>query len=125
MLHQTLMIVTGACRDGAHCLFDPELHDGPADGVESVQERAAREQVAREVCGSCPVWEQCIDYAVRVRPERGVWAGFTAVELATFLDADAQANSYGTGRPCLCQETGRPVAPTTINPSERSITHHE
>jgi hypothetical protein len=65
--------------DGAACRFDPELHDGP-DRVESAGERAARVQVAREVCVACPVLEECLDYVVRVRPERGVWGGFTAAE---------------------------------------------
>lgn len=62
------------------CLADPELHRGPA-GVESADERAARIDVAREVCQSCPVAAECLTYALRTRPERGVWAGFTAEQI--------------------------------------------
>lgn len=70
--------------DAAGCRFDPELHDGP-DRIESAAERAAREQVARDVCAACPVRAECLDYAVRVRPVRGVWAGFTPAQLPGFV----------------------------------------
>jgi hypothetical protein len=78
-----------ALRDGlpeeAACWFDPELHDGP-DRTESAGERAAREAVAVEVCVGCPARSDCLDYAARVCPERGVWAGFPASELAVFAE---------------------------------------
>jgi WhiB family redox-sensing transcriptional regulator len=69
--------------DGAECRFDPELHTGPdpLTAVESPDERAAREDVAREVCQSCPVAATCLAYALRAKPERGVWAGFTADQI--------------------------------------------
>ncbi|QXJ22525.1 WhiB family transcriptional regulator [Actinomadura graeca] len=66
---------------GAQCRFDPELHTGPA-GEETPGERAARELVAVEVCESCPLRGACLEVALRIRPEFGVWAGFTAPELA-------------------------------------------
>ncbi|MFG1856788.1 WhiB family transcriptional regulator [Actinomadura geliboluensis] len=66
---------------GAQCRFDPELHTGP-DGYESASERAARELVAAQVCQSCPLRAECLELALRMRPESGVWAGFTAAELA-------------------------------------------
>lgn len=66
---------------GAQCRFDPELHTGP-DGYESASERAARELVAAEVCQSCPLRAECLELALQMRPESGVWAGFTAAELA-------------------------------------------
>jgi hypothetical protein len=72
------------CLDGAECLFDPELHNGP-DPVITVEQpdaRAAREDVAMDVCASCPVRAMCLEYAVRTRPNRGVWAGYTAIEIA-------------------------------------------
>lgn len=72
---------------GAQCRFDPDLHTGP-DGIESPDERAARELVAAEVCESCPLRGACFELAMRIRPEFGVWAGFTAAELATLADLD-------------------------------------
>jgi len=72
------------------CLCDPELFTGPA-GVEAEDEppedRAARITVAREVCASCPVRLACLAYALRTRPAAGVWAGFTAEEIAVLATA--------------------------------------
>ena len=70
---------------GAQCQFDPELHTGP-DADETPDERAARELVAIEVCESCPLRNACFELAMRVRPEFGVWAGFTAAEVANLAD---------------------------------------
>ena len=80
---------------GAQCRFDPDLHTGP-DVDESPDERAARERVAAEVCRSCPVRGACFEVAMRTRPEFGVWAGFTAAELAALADRfDAAADGLG------------------------------
>ncbi|SPT59253.1 WhiB family transcriptional regulator [Actinomadura madurae] len=77
---------------GAQCRFDPDLHTGP-DGGESPDERAARELVAKQVCESCPLRGACFELAMRTRPEYGVWAGFTAAELAALADvADLDLN---------------------------------
>jgi hypothetical protein len=79
--------------DEAACGFDPELHTGPdLFTEESAEERAAREQVAREVCADCPVWASCLFYALDARPETGVWAGLTAEEIAALAGGhDASA----------------------------------
>ncbi|WP_412519727.1 WhiB family transcriptional regulator [Actinomadura madurae] len=65
------------------CRHDPDLHMGP-DAFESepIAERLARQDVAREVCEDCPVWDMCFDYALRIRPTFGVWAGHLPRELA-------------------------------------------
>ena len=72
---------------GAQCRFDPDLHTVP-ETDESPDERAAREQVAVEVCKSCPLRGACFELALRTRPKYGVWAGFTAAELAALADLD-------------------------------------
>jgi hypothetical protein len=74
--------VRDECLNGAECLVDPELHEGPAGGVEPGEVRAAREDVAREVCAACPVRDACLEYALRTGSESGVWAGLTADEIA-------------------------------------------
>lgn len=71
------------------CLLDRELFDGPADGIESETECSAREAVARDVCAECPARTRCLIYALATRPESGVWAGFTAQELACVFPASA------------------------------------
>ena len=56
------------------CLCDPELFTGPADiepENEPPEDRAARIEVAREVCASCPVRLACLAYALRTRPAAG------------------------------------------------------
>lgn len=65
------------------CRHDPDLHTGP-DAFESepITERLARQDVARQVCEDCPVWDLCLDYALRIRPAFGVWAGYLPRELA-------------------------------------------
>ncbi|MEO3807882.1 WhiB family transcriptional regulator [Sphaerisporangium sp. B11E5] len=70
----------GALAENAECVYDPDLHVGPA-GDESADEKAARESVARDVCASCPARLVCGIYALKVRPASGVWAGMTADEI--------------------------------------------
>jgi WhiB family redox-sensing transcriptional regulator len=80
------------CLDGAECLFDAELHEGPdpLTEVEHPDARAAREDVAKEVCGTCPVRDVCLAYALRTTPARGVWAGLTAEEVAQLATLHAE-----------------------------------
>lgn len=75
------------------CRHDPDLHMGPdAFEDEPLAERLARQDVAREVCEGCPVWALCLDYALRIRPTFGVWAGYLPRELAA-LRREARALS--------------------------------
>ncbi|MEO3853659.1 WhiB family transcriptional regulator [Acrocarpospora sp. B8E8] len=62
------------------CTYDPELHTGPRFTIETPAERTAREDVAREVCAACPARALCEQYARKVRPASGIWAGRTATE---------------------------------------------
>lgn len=76
------------CLDGAECLYDRYLHDGPDDPkAETPADRAAREEVAAEICASCAVRQPCLDYALLARPARGIWAGLTAAEVAGITDS--------------------------------------
>src|SRR5688500_2257637 len=46
-------------REG-ECRHDPDLHTGPdAFEVEPADVQAAREEVAKQVCGGCPVRDLC------------------------------------------------------------------
>jgi WhiB family redox-sensing transcriptional regulator len=85
---ETLALLADDCLNGAECLYDPYLHEGPDDpGSEPPAERATRQQVAAEVCAGCPARKPCLEYALRARPARGVWAGLTAFEVAALADA--------------------------------------
>ncbi len=35
---------------------------------------------AREICASCPVREQCLEFALATRQDDGVWGGLTETE---------------------------------------------
>ncbi|MBT2224452.1 WhiB family transcriptional regulator [Nonomuraea sp. NEAU-A123] len=69
------------------CTYDPELHTGPRLTIETSEERAARESVAREICATCPALMFCELYAMEIRPTSGIWAGRTPTELAQQMAA--------------------------------------
>jgi len=35
---------------------------------------------AKAVCATCPVREECLEFALNTRPADGVWGGLTAIE---------------------------------------------
>ncbi|WP_169514709.1 WhiB family transcriptional regulator [Actinomadura atramentaria] len=84
-----LVDVRGDIAIGAQCRFDPELHTGP-NASETPDERAAREEVAVEVCGMCPLRLACLAYAIDTQPDYGVWGGHTVAQIralaGTFID---------------------------------------
>lgn len=75
------------------CTYDPDLHTGPRLAIETSQERAAREAVAREVCAACPALMLCRQYAHQARPTSGIWAGRLAVEMKTQLARETASTS--------------------------------
>ncbi|GAA3222730.1 WhiB family transcriptional regulator [Actinocorallia longicatena] len=65
------------------CRYNPDLHTGPdVFEAETELDRRARIDVAKDVCESCPVWDACLEYALRTKPTSGIWAGHTTYELA-------------------------------------------
>lgn len=52
---------------------------------ETRDERAAREQRAKDICMSCPVQQACLDYALDTREPFGIWGGFTEHERRAML----------------------------------------
>ena len=74
----------------ALCVLDPELHTGPISGAETSQEKAARVDVATDVCLSCPVLIKCLNRALGGWPEPGVWAGIDSAYLYCLTGADLE-----------------------------------
>jgi WhiB family transcriptional regulator, redox-sensing transcriptional regulator len=62
---------SAACRTADPDMFFPVSLSG------SGQEEAAR---AKEVCASCPVRRQCLQFALATRQAHGVWGGTTEEE---------------------------------------------
>ncbi|WP_157254958.1 WhiB family transcriptional regulator [Nonomuraea typhae] len=79
------------------CTYDPELHTGPRSRLETDEQRAAREHVAREVCATCPARSLCLPYAVNARPTSGIWAGHTADAIPPHLEVSHPAGYDASG----------------------------
>jgi WhiB family transcriptional regulator, redox-sensing transcriptional regulator len=47
---------------------------------EQPHDRAAREAAAKEICRSCPVRTQCLDYAIKHAIRYGLWGGMNEDE---------------------------------------------
>lgn len=63
----------GACADmDVNGFFPPEDERG--------LRREMREQAAKSVCGRCPVVEQCLQHALKVREQHGIWGGLNPTE---------------------------------------------
>lgn len=68
-----------ACRGPHSSIFYP-----PAQ-VERRIEKRRREERAKEVCAGCPVRLDCLDHAVTIGEQHGIWGGLTAKERRTLL----------------------------------------
>ena len=55
-----------ACREVDTAVFFP-ASDADADA-------------AKAICASCPVREECLEFALESRPPEGVWGGLTPIE---------------------------------------------
>lgn len=48
---------------------------------------------AHDLCRHCPVRAECLDYATRIRPKAGVWAGQSARSINTARREGAKASA--------------------------------
>jgi WhiB family transcriptional regulator, redox-sensing transcriptional regulator len=68
-----------ACRgDDSAFFFAPSY-------FERRSEKNAREAVAKAICARCQVRGPCLDYALRVREDHGVWGGLNEMERRAVL----------------------------------------
>lgn len=70
----------GACRGPQSTIFFPPPR------FERKHERIERELVAREICESCPVTSECLDYALEIREMHGIWGGTNEAERKAMLE---------------------------------------
>ena len=71
-----------ACRGPhAQAIFYPPTRSERKD------EKASRERQAKEICQSCSVAGDCLEYAVTSREQHGIWGGLTEVERRIYLPA--------------------------------------
>jgi WhiB family redox-sensing transcriptional regulator len=51
-----------------------------APDSERIREREKREAVAKKVCAQCPVQKACLEHALSVPEQFGIWGGMTELE---------------------------------------------
>jgi WhiB family redox-sensing transcriptional regulator len=68
-----------ACRGEDSALFFAPSY------FERREEKAAREARAKALCARCPVLEDCLEFALRVREPHGVWGGLNEQERRQLL----------------------------------------
>ena len=68
-----------ACRGADSTLFFAPNY------FERREEKDAREARAKVFCRRCPVREQCLDFALRVRETHGIWGGLNEMERRQLL----------------------------------------
>jgi WhiB family redox-sensing transcriptional regulator len=52
---------------------------------EKRREKDAREAVAKAICRTCPVLEECREYSLEVREGHGIWGGLNEMERRALL----------------------------------------
>ncbi|MGH9296946.1 MAG: WhiB family transcriptional regulator, partial [Acidimicrobiales bacterium] len=72
--------VRAACRGPQALVFFPPSY------VERKEERLAREGEARDICRSCSVRAECLEYALRIKEPHGIWGGLNESERKHLLD---------------------------------------
>jgi len=68
-----------ACRGEDSALFFAPGY------FERREEKSAREVKAKAFCARCPVREECLDFALRIRESHGVWGGLNEQERRSLL----------------------------------------
>lgn len=57
----------------------------PPPQFERKDEKIDRERRAKAICSACTVTEDCLDYALRIREQHGVWGGLSESERRALL----------------------------------------
>ena len=68
------------CRGPQAEMFFPPTH------AERKEEKLQREDRAKEICRTCPVRPDCLEYAIRIREPHGIWGGLNEVERKQLAD---------------------------------------
>ncbi len=79
-MNTSLPALDAEWRDHAACLSFPSILFFGVDDNETPVERRGREERAKEVCATCPVRKECLDYALATKEPYGIWGGLTEIE---------------------------------------------
>ena len=72
-----------ACRGPQAAVFFPPPQ------FERKHERAEREMRAKQICESCAVISDCLNYALDIREPHGIWGGLNESERRVILESRA------------------------------------
>ncbi len=67
-------------QQGAACRGPNQAIFFPPPRLERRSEKRLREARAKEICLSCPVRQPCLEYALTIREQHGIWGGLTENE---------------------------------------------
>ena len=76
-----------ACRGPQSTVFFPP------STFERKDEKAARESRAKDICRTCPVKGPCLDYALNIKENHGIWGGLSEAERRNLVAARPTALS--------------------------------
>jgi WhiB family redox-sensing transcriptional regulator len=79
-MNTSLPALDAEWRESAACLSHPSILFFGLDDNETPVERRAREERAKEICATCPVQRECLEYALATKEPYGIWGGLTEVE---------------------------------------------
>lgn len=68
-----------ACRGPQSAVFFPPPQ------FERKEDKLHREDRAKEICASCSVRRDCLDYAIAIREPHGIWGGLNEAERKDLL----------------------------------------
>ncbi len=71
--------VKAACRGPQAAVFFPPPQ------FERKEEKLERERRAKEICRTCGVRDDCLEYAVSIKEPHGIWGGLNEVERKQLL----------------------------------------
>lgn len=95
-----------ACRGPESALFFPP------SWTERRVERSEREEIAKAICASCGVRQACLDFAVEIHEQHGIWGGLNESERRRLTATAARgADPRGPAQ----EQTGR------VTPPEREV----
>lgn len=76
----------GACRE-----MDTELFFHPEGERGSTRRRRAEN--AKAICATCPVMQQCREYALSIQEPYGIWGGMSEEERREYLVANCKSRT--------------------------------
>ena len=74
LLAEQVWRLNAACRGPQAMVFFPPAH------FERKEEKLERERRAKAICQMCSVQGSCLEYAVSIREQHGIWGGLNEAE---------------------------------------------